>query len=176
MIRTAFFWTTNAFSAGEAPPQTSIPYAYNEANTRVSRALCRCYVGSADRDQWRPCSEHYFPYFPNVQDRPMHWPVAYLHREGPPNMTIPQHQPSIVDNFLQTLRETENQLFGPVSQKGNNSVPEFQVVELKTEQPKDSQEEGNAMAKLWTWGQSKYNGTNQGTVTKVEVNSNNSTS
>lgn len=69
----------------------------------------RCYVGSSE-DQWRPCSEKYYPYLPSPRpirpliggndpdrhDRPdyrsdpgysRHWPITYLHRESPPNCT-----------------------------------------------------------------------------------------
>ncbi|XP_024872734.1 uncharacterized protein LOC112455189 isoform X1 [Temnothorax curvispinosus] len=73
-----------------------------------------CYVGLSE-DQWRPCSEKYFPYLPSPRpirptiggedrydrperpdrpDRPYdpgyygrHWPITYLHREPPPNCT-----------------------------------------------------------------------------------------
>ncbi|XP_020294617.1 uncharacterized protein LOC109860143 isoform X1 [Pseudomyrmex gracilis] len=64
-----------------------------------------CYVGSSE-EQWRPCSEKYFPYLPSPRpirpptigddrhDRPRdpgyygrHWPITYLHREPPPNCT-----------------------------------------------------------------------------------------
>ncbi|XP_024946773.1 uncharacterized protein LOC107273689 [Cephus cinctus] len=68
-----------------------------------------CYVGPKE-NQWRPCSEQYFPYSsssrphrPSSLDRfdqssrfddipkpgffGRHWPVAYLHREAPPNTT-----------------------------------------------------------------------------------------
>lgn len=54
-------------------------------------------------DQWRPCSETYYPYLPSPRpirptiggqdryDRPYdpgrHWPITYLHREPPPNCT-----------------------------------------------------------------------------------------
>lgn len=58
-------------------------------------------------DQWRPCSEKYYPYLPSPRpnrptigsedrydrpDRPYdhygrHWPITYLHREPPPNCT-----------------------------------------------------------------------------------------
>lgn len=60
-------------------------------------------------DQWRPCSEKYYPYLPSPRpirptiggedrydriDRPYdsgyygrHWPITYLHRESPPNCT-----------------------------------------------------------------------------------------
>lgn len=62
---------------------------------------CRCFVGSSE-DQWRPCSETYYPYLPSPRpfrpttgedrsDRPSdpgrHWPITYLHREPPPNCT-----------------------------------------------------------------------------------------
>ncbi|KAJ4432585.1 hypothetical protein ANN_21208 [Periplaneta americana] len=69
-----------------------------------------CYVGSAARDQWRPCSDHYYPYShdphggphgppPHGQHHieafhyesygpPRYWPVAYLHRDVPPNSTF----------------------------------------------------------------------------------------
>ncbi|KAK2580441.1 hypothetical protein KPH14_006185 [Odynerus spinipes] len=64
-----------------------------------------CYVGISE-DQWRPCSEKYYPYLPS--SRPIqysghhgdshrdhtdlnyfarHWPVTYLHKEPPPNCT-----------------------------------------------------------------------------------------
>ncbi|XP_014482326.1 PREDICTED: LOW QUALITY PROTEIN: uncharacterized protein LOC106748385 [Dinoponera quadriceps] len=69
-----------------------------------------CHVGVSE-DQWRPCSENYFPYLPSP--RPSvhgpsggdddhhhrldphggpgyygrHWPITYLHREPPPNCT-----------------------------------------------------------------------------------------
>lgn len=71
-------------------------------------ACIRCYVGPYE-DQWRPCSERYYPYLPNPRPsqpqgdryedhdsygevpRPgllgRHWPVAYLHKEAPPNST-----------------------------------------------------------------------------------------
>ncbi|XP_032666221.1 uncharacterized protein LOC116841878 isoform X1 [Odontomachus brunneus] len=61
-----------------------------------------CYVGASE-DQWRPCSEKYFPYLPSPRpsvhtadggnDRHdpsyygRHWPITYLHREPPPNCT-----------------------------------------------------------------------------------------
>lgn len=61
-----------------------------------------CYVGASE-DQWRPCSEKYYPYQSNprpVRPRPpynradnddnyhsRHWPVTYLHGEAPPNGT-----------------------------------------------------------------------------------------
>lgn len=55
-------------------------------------------------DQWRPCSEKYFPYLPSPRPIPSmstseshhvcdpncysrHWPITYLHREPPPNCT-----------------------------------------------------------------------------------------
>lgn len=64
-------------------------------------------MGSLE-DQWRPCSEKYFPYLPSPRpfrpkvsddrhdrpDRPhdsgyydRHWPITYLHRRPPPNCT-----------------------------------------------------------------------------------------
>lgn len=68
-------------------------------------------MGAAE-DQWRPCSEKYFPYLPSPrpirppmiggddryhEPRPLgshdpgyygrHWPITYLHREPPPNCT-----------------------------------------------------------------------------------------
>lgn len=62
-------------------------------------------MGSSE-DQWRPCSETYYPYLPSPRpfrptiggedrsDRPnnpdyfgRHWPITYLHREPPPNCT-----------------------------------------------------------------------------------------
>lgn len=67
----------------------------------------RCYVGSSE-EQWRPCSEKYYPYLPSPRpmiggddrhdrrDRPdyrydpgydRHWPITYLHGESPPNCT-----------------------------------------------------------------------------------------
>ncbi|XP_034941790.1 uncharacterized protein [Chelonus insularis] len=64
-----------------------------------------CYVGSS-KDQWRPCSEKYYPYQLNPRsNRPIdrssrprfhecdsycqgrHWPIAFLHGEAPPNST-----------------------------------------------------------------------------------------
>ncbi|XP_054281057.1 uncharacterized protein LOC128998749 [Macrosteles quadrilineatus] len=126
-----------------------------------------CYVGSADKDQWRPCSDHYYPYV--GEDRPMHWPVAYLHREGPPNGTFqPSHtgtpRPSLVDAFLQTINNHLNP-------QQNTSSPDFQVVDLKTEPPPNNVN-GSAMTKLWTWGQSKFNST----LTTVDVNNGTSNS
>ncbi|RZF41855.1 hypothetical protein LSTR_LSTR005317 [Laodelphax striatellus] len=137
-----------------------------------------CYVGSSAKDQWRPCSEHYYPY--KHSNRPLHWPVAYLHKESPPNMTnnfgassvptatgtvhIP-HQPSIVDNFLETLKQE--------SLKANTSattvVPKFEVVDVKPD-PKevssmDSKTEESALSKLWMWGQSKLNRTDNSAET-----------
>ncbi|KAJ9592415.1 hypothetical protein L9F63_015935 [Diploptera punctata] len=62
-----------------------------------------CYVGSAARDQWRPCSDHYYPYshdpHANVHGHidsfrydsygpPRYWPVAYLHKDTPPNSSV----------------------------------------------------------------------------------------
>lgn len=65
-------------------------------------------MGSAARDQWRPCSDHYYPYShdphggprvpPHGQHHieafhyksygpPRYWPVAYLHKDAPPNST-----------------------------------------------------------------------------------------
>lgn len=49
-------------------------------------SLCRCYVGSAALDQWRPCSERYRPY-PGADQDARYWPVSYLHPAGPPNGT-----------------------------------------------------------------------------------------
>lgn len=64
-------------------------------------------MGSSE-DQWRPCSEKYYPYLPSPRpirpstgdrhDRPerphdpgyyhgRHWPITYFHREPPPNCT-----------------------------------------------------------------------------------------
>ncbi|XP_046985089.1 uncharacterized protein LOC124555265 isoform X1 [Schistocerca americana] len=50
-----------------------------------------CYVGTFSTNQWRPCSERYLPY-PSHGSRhdygpPQYWPVAYLHKESPPNAT-----------------------------------------------------------------------------------------
>ncbi|RLU17343.1 hypothetical protein DMN91_009576 [Ooceraea biroi] len=63
-----------------------------------------CYVGPSE-DQWRPCSEKYYPYKPSPRpirpidsdrhDRPYdpgyyhgrHWPITYLHPQPPPNCT-----------------------------------------------------------------------------------------
>lgn len=66
-------------------------------------------MGSAARDQWRPCSDHYYPYSHdphggphrpphdqrhhieafhyNSYGPPRYWPVAYLHKDTPPNST-----------------------------------------------------------------------------------------
>ncbi|XP_076180149.1 uncharacterized protein LOC143153150 isoform X4 [Ptiloglossa arizonensis] len=55
-----------------------------------------CYVGS-NEDQWRPCSETYYPYYlPKDQmvyrqlpaNSARHWPIIYLHETLPPNCTI----------------------------------------------------------------------------------------
>lgn len=74
--------------------------------SRISKSVTRCYVGVSE-DQWRPCSEKYFPYLPSPRpsvhnddgryhDRfgphdpghyGRHWPITYLHREPPPNCT-----------------------------------------------------------------------------------------
>lgn len=114
--------------------------------------LYRCYVGSAAKDQWRPCSDHYYPYH-NI-DRPLHWPVAYLHREGPPNITT-EHHPSLVDNFLESLRqENARKMNYQSEQASNSSLPDLQVVDVE---PRKDTEETSAMNKLWTWGLSNYN-------------------
>lgn len=139
---------------------------HTACNNRAN-VVDRCYVGSSDKDQWRPCSEHYYPYFPQVDGRPLHWPVSYLHREGPPNMTVPQHQPSIVDNFLKTFSENQGGLFG--AQGNDSAVPDLQPVDLVTQPPADSDRD-DAMTKLWTWGQSKFN-----TSTGAPTEANNST-
>lgn len=75
----------------------------------MQNLLFRCYVGVTE-DQWRPCSEKYFPYLPSPRpsvhptggggDRHhgrfdphdpgyygRHWPITYLHPEPPPNCT-----------------------------------------------------------------------------------------
>lgn len=70
---------------------------------------CRCYVGMK-KEQWRPCSEHYYPY---GQNKELHWPVAYLHREGPPgNTSFIHHQPSLVDRFLHSFRSQSSRKLG----------------------------------------------------------------
>ena len=77
--------------------------------------LYRCYVGTASRDQWRPCSDHYYPYSHDPHGGshgpphggshgpphghfeafhyesygpPRYWPVAYLHKDAPPNSSV----------------------------------------------------------------------------------------
>ncbi|KAI5699733.1 hypothetical protein M8J75_007770 [Diaphorina citri] len=68
-----------------------------------------CYVGMK-KEQWRPCSEHYYPY---GQNKELHWPVAYLHREGPPgNTSFIHHQPSLVDRFLHSFRSQSSRKLG----------------------------------------------------------------
>ncbi|KAL1132616.1 hypothetical protein AAG570_010568 [Ranatra chinensis] len=116
-----------------------------------------CYVGSAAKDQWRPCSDSYYPY--THSGRKLHWPVAYLHTEGPPNITIPHH-PSIVDTFLDALLKNVDKN-GLLSSPAKDSISNITVVDLGVEPRKDGDSSplGTAMKKLWTWGQSKYNNT-----------------
>uniref|UniRef100_A0A1B6CQM5 Apple domain-containing protein n=1 Tax=Clastoptera arizonana TaxID=38151 RepID=A0A1B6CQM5_9HEMI len=117
-----------------------------------------CYVGAADRDQWRPCSDHYYPY--QHTSRPFHWPVAYLHNEGPPNVTVNQ-QTSLVDNFLELLQnENLKKIQSQTTIPANSSTVEFTGVDITTETSTSAQTEStNAINKLWSWGQSKYNST-----------------
>ncbi|CAB0010552.1 unnamed protein product [Nesidiocoris tenuis] len=106
----------------------------------------RCYVGSADRDQWRPCSDSYYPYAHS--GKKLHWPVAYLHREGPPNVTL-DHKPSIVDRFLNSL----DKLAG--GGRGNGTM---ETVTLPAEPRKESDsDKESAMDKLWMWGKAQFN-------------------
>ncbi|BES97279.1 PAN domain [Nesidiocoris tenuis] len=105
-----------------------------------------CYVGSADRDQWRPCSDSYYPYAHS--GKKLHWPVAYLHREGPPNVTL-DHKPSIVDRFLNSL----DKLAG--GGRGNGTM---ETVTLPAEPRKESDsDKESAMDKLWMWGKAQFN-------------------
>nr|XP_018917639.1 PREDICTED: uncharacterized protein LOC109044389 [Bemisia tabaci] len=110
-----------------------------------------CYVGSLSRTQWRPCSNFYFPYQPS--NRPLHWPVAYLHREGPPNITM-GHQPSIVDSFLNSLKYEHTRKLGDLNGTDANNTttpPTFEVVDVKlipeaepSTKPKDDQSEAQS--------------------------------
>ncbi|XP_073986186.1 uncharacterized protein isoform X2 [Rhodnius prolixus] len=129
-----------------------------------------CYVGSADRDQWRPCSDTYYPYAHS--GRKLHWPVAYLHKEGPPNVTItPTHmtftneyKPSIVESFLRSLVKEEQvnreSTMNNSNYSHNNSTPVFQQIDLlEPSKLVNESKNSTAMEKLWIWGQSKYNST-----------------
>lgn len=65
-----------------------------------------CYVGNSNPEQWRPCNDHYFPTRPSHDnnhgfkyEEPQYWPVAYLHKESPPNVTFDPLIPP-TDNFL----------------------------------------------------------------------------
>lgn len=74
-------------------------FSYFHENVVLTPLLYRCYVGSISREQWRPCSDSYHPY--DHKRRAPHWPISYVHKQGPPNNTT-RHQ-SIVDNFLESL-------------------------------------------------------------------------
>ncbi|XP_026686892.1 LOW QUALITY PROTEIN: uncharacterized protein LOC113471719 [Diaphorina citri] len=82
-----------------------LPRCHNQAR----QPGIMCYVGMK-KEQWRPCSEHYYPY---GQNKELHWPVAYLHREGPPgNTSFIHHQPSLVDRFLHSFRSQSSRKLG----------------------------------------------------------------
>lgn len=97
----------------------------------------RCYVGSVSRQQWRPCSDFYYPYQTHNRNAP-HWPISYVHRQGPPNNTAhSQRQPSLVDSFFEQLRFDQSRMSlntnasnGHLYSHNNSSLPDFQVVKL----------------------------------------------
>ncbi|XP_065206195.1 uncharacterized protein LOC135835727 isoform X2 [Planococcus citri] len=107
-----------------------------------------CYVGSVSREQWRPCSESYRPYQEHKRKAP-HWPISYVHKQGPPNNTA-RHQPSLVDNFLESLHFEKDRILlnssgssapystvTPLSKDTNtSSLLEFQIVDV-SETPKN---------------------------------------
>ncbi|KAK9503602.1 hypothetical protein O3M35_010130 [Rhynocoris fuscipes] len=141
-----------------------------------------CYVGSADRDQWRPCSDSYYPYAHS--GRKLHWPVAYLHKEGPPNVTLTpsartftnEYKPSIVETFLRSLvREVENNSTNSSNNATDitDSTPMFEQIDLIEPSKKSitsNDTSSSAMEKLWMWGQSMYNSTNdQQNTTNNEI-------
>ncbi|KAJ8872285.1 hypothetical protein PR048_025887 [Dryococelus australis] len=109
-----------------------------------------CYVGSANRDQWRPCSDQYFPYREHQHDGPglhhhgdsgppRHWPVAYLHAEGPPNATVDYPRriyPQFDDRENYIGLDTYRYSYGKqleVYPPANRSAPYQQVVQHKEE-------------------------------------------
>lgn len=49
----------------------------------------RCHVGKST-DQWRPCSDKYFP---STDGPPQTWPMTYIHHTGPPIGQIPSSLP-----------------------------------------------------------------------------------
>ncbi|KAI4481593.1 hypothetical protein M0802_013913 [Mischocyttarus mexicanus] len=102
-------------------------------------------------DQWRPCSDKYYPYLPNTRpiinhdiyhnqnggyhyedhgDRnnvnyyARHWPVTYLHKEPPPNCT--DSLASANDNKDRLLNESSN-----VLSKTNNRNERFRNREFR---------------------------------------------
>ncbi|XP_054009531.1 uncharacterized protein LOC128892909 isoform X3 [Hylaeus anthracinus] len=68
-----------------------------------------CYVGS-NEDQWRPCSEKYYPYYLSKdhatygQSSARHWPIMYLHKTLPPNCTINPNSQSLSQNHRLVVR------------------------------------------------------------------------
>ena len=93
--------------------------------------MYRCYVGSAARDQWRPCSDHYYPYShdPHASSHgpphghiesfhydsygpPRYWPVAYLHKDAPPNSTVipspADKDPALISSYGSHIDGYEN--------------------------------------------------------------------
>lgn len=50
----------------------------------------RCYVGKSNQ-QWRPCSDQYFPL---TNGAPQSWPVTYIHHTGPPALPPTDTPPS----------------------------------------------------------------------------------
>ncbi|XP_014245868.1 uncharacterized protein LOC106664558 isoform X2 [Cimex lectularius] len=129
-----------------------------------------CYVGSADKDQWRPCSDSYYPYAHS--GRKLHWPVAYLHREGPPNVTL-EHKPSIVDTFLKNLEKDKGQKTGnEIANKFNSTMlKEIKLgAEMRTQADVSAvKSDDSAMNKFWILSQSKYNNTDSGNTTLSEI-------
>lgn len=97
---------------------------------------CRCYVGNLSKEQWRPCNDRYQPYQGHKRDAP-HWPISYVHRQGPPNNTAHYEHESVVDNFLDSLQFNKERLIGNNSWSGDmlepfingtvSPLPEFQV-------------------------------------------------
>lgn len=110
----------------------------------------RCYVGSSDREQWRPCSETYSPYAHS--GRKAHWPVAYLHREGPPNITA-NHRPSIVDSFLRSLEKS-----------GFNTPTTARDDSPKARDTGVTSHEDSAMEKLLKWGKTALQNLTSSTI------------
>ncbi|XP_066594795.1 uncharacterized protein [Prorops nasuta] len=104
-----------------------------------------CYVGHSV-DQWRPCSEKYYPYSPNSRpQRPpigdpygsngdrgvydpytgRYWPIIYLHREPPPNSTdsVPSAADSTSTTEMRSINLTTTTLL-PTEQTPDNQTEE----------------------------------------------------